>query len=55
MQEIQKYLKLVYKHPRNVPRRFQKDISYRTKDIKQFSQLLTELGQLKSNLQELDF
>ena len=31
----------VYKHPRNVSKRFQQDILSRTKDIKQFSQLLT--------------
>ena len=41
IQEIQTYLELVYKHPRNVSKRFQKDISSRTKDIKQFSQLIT--------------
>ena len=35
------YLELVYKHPRNVSKRFQKDISSKTKDIKQFSQLFT--------------
>ena len=29
------------KHPRNVSKRFQKDISSGTKDIKQFSQLIT--------------
>ena len=34
-------LELEYKHPRNVSKRFQKDISSRTKDIKQFSQLIT--------------
>ena len=28
-------------NPRNVSKRFQKDISSRTKDIKQFSQLIT--------------
>ena len=42
MQEIQNYLELVYKHPRNVTKKFQKDISSRTKDIKQFSQLTTD-------------
>ena len=31
----------MYKHPQNVSRRFQKHISSRTKDIKQFSQLMT--------------
>merc|ERR1711954_465142 len=41
IQEICNYLELVYKHPRNVSKRFQKDSSSRTKDIKQFSQLLT--------------
>ena len=41
IQEIWKYLELVNKHPRNVSKRFQKDISSRTKDIKQFSQLTT--------------
>ena len=41
IQEIQNHLKLVFKHPRNVSKRFQKDISSRTKDIKQFSQLTT--------------
>ena len=42
IQEIQNYLKLVYKRPRNVSKRFQKDISSRTKDIKQFSQLIMD-------------
>ena len=42
IQEIQNYLELMYKHPRNVCKRFQKDISSRTKDIKQFSQLMTQ-------------
>ena len=37
MQEIQIYLELVYKRPRYVSKGFQKDISSRTKDIKQFS------------------
>ena len=32
----------MYKHPRNVSKRFQKNISSRTKDIKQFSQLYTD-------------
>ena len=32
---------LVYTHPKNVSKRFQKDISSRTKDIEQFSQLTT--------------
>ena len=32
----------MYKHPKNVSRRFQKDISPRTKDIKHFSQLITD-------------
>ena len=41
IQEIGNYLELVYKHPRNVTKKFQKDISSRTKDIKQFSQLTT--------------
>ena len=35
--EIWNYLELMYKHPRNVSKMFQKDISSRTKDIKQFS------------------
>ena len=39
IQEIQNHWELVHKHPRNVSKRFQKDISSRTKDIKQFSQL----------------
>ena len=34
-------LELMYKHHRNVSRRFQKDISSRTKDIKRSSQLMT--------------
>ena len=42
IKEICNYLELVYKHPRNVSKRFQKDISYRTKDMKQFSQLRTQ-------------
>ena len=42
IQEFQYYLEIVYKHPRNVSTRFQKDISSRTKDIKQSSQLLTQ-------------
>ena len=41
IQDIQNYLRLEYKHPRNVSKRFQKDISSRTKDNKQFSQLYT--------------
>ena len=32
----------VNKDPGNVSKRFQKDISSRTKDIKQFSQLMTD-------------
>ena len=39
IQEFQNYLEIVYKHPRNVSKRFQKDIYSRTKDMKQFSQL----------------
>ena len=35
-------MELVYKHPGNVTKKFQKDISCRTKDIKQFSQLTTD-------------
>ena len=31
----------MFKHPWNVSKRFQKDISSQTKDIKQFSQLMT--------------
>ena len=42
IQEIQNYIKLVYKHPGYVSKRFQKDISCGTKDIKQFSQLITD-------------
>ena len=34
-------MQLVYKDPRKVSRKFQKDISSRTKDIKQFCQLST--------------
>ena len=30
IQEIQNYLKIVYQHPRNVSKKFQKDISSRT-------------------------
>ena len=44
IQKISNYLELVYKHTRNVSKRFQKDISSRTKDIKQFSQLTTDGG-----------
>ena len=33
IQEIQNYLEHMYKHPRNVSKRFQKDISSRTKDM----------------------
>ena len=42
IQDIQHYLELEYIHPRNVSKRFQKDILSRTKDIKQFSQLTTD-------------
>ena len=42
MQYIQNYLEQLYKHPRNVSKNFQKDISCGTKDIKQFSQLMTD-------------
>ena len=33
IQEIGNYLELVYKHPRNVSRKFEKDSSSRTEDI----------------------
>ena len=36
IQEIQNHLELAYKQPRDISKRFQKDISPRTKDIKQF-------------------
>ena len=42
VQEICKYLEKVYKHIRNVSKKFQKDFSSRTKDIEQFSQVGTE-------------
>ena len=38
IQEFRNYLEIVYKRPRNASKRFQKDISSRTKDINQFSQ-----------------
>ena len=41
IQEIWNHLEFVYKHPRNVSKRFQTEISSRTKDIKQFSKLYT--------------
>jgi len=41
-QEILNYLELVYKHPWNVYKRFQKYISSKAIDIEQFSQLYTE-------------
>ena len=38
MQEICNYWEIVYKHPRNISKKFPKDMSTRTKDIKQLSQ-----------------
>ena len=42
IQEILNYFELVYKYPRNVSKRSQKDISTRTKDNEQLSQLITD-------------
>ena len=37
IQEIQNHLQLMHEHPRNAFKRYEKYISSRTKDIKQFS------------------
>ena len=34
-------MEIVFTHPKNVSKRFQREISSRTTDIKQFSQLTT--------------
>ena len=55
MQEIHIYLELVYKHPRDVSKRFQKDISSRCGDIPKFVwyQKGSEPANILTHIQEM--
>ena len=46
MPEIQDYLDSMYEHSRNASKQFQKDISYKTRDIPIFVSFLWESKQI---------